>query len=132
VTQGLFFARIYMAFRGLCQEGRKFELRRIESAPYQNLSRSQDKPTVRASNQQRKSAAMLGVAFDNDDGHTRLTKGKNFVLCGGSQETHGVMQETAVKINEHLDKRGKRLEDVPIGELRQICRDVSDSVGGGQ
>lgn len=78
----------------------------------------------------KKSAAMLGVAFDNEDGHVRLTKGKNFVLYGGSEETHAVMQETAVKINEQLDQRGKRLEDVPIGELRDICRDVIESVRG--
>lgn len=78
----------------------------------------------------KKSAAMLGVAFDNEDGHVRLTKGKNFVLYGGSEETHAVMQETAVKINERLDQRGKRLEDVPIGELRDICRDVIESVRG--
>lgn len=84
---------------------------------------------VKASNEQRKSAALLGLAFDNDDGHTRLTRGKNYVLCGGSHETHAVMQETAVKINEHLDKQGKRLKDVSIRELRDICRDATDSIG---
>ena len=84
---------------------------------------------MRATNRDRKSAALLGLAFDNDDGHTRMTRGKNFVLCGGSQETHGVMQETAVKINEHLDKKGKRLEEVALGDLRKICREVTDSIG---
>ncbi len=74
---------------------------------------------------------MLGLAFDHDDGHTRLTRGKNFVLCGGSQQTHAVMQETVLKINEHLDRRGRRLEDASLGELRDICRDVKDSVGSG-
>ena len=69
------------------------------------------------------------VAFDGDDGHTRLTRGKNFVLCGGSQETHAVMQETATKINEQLDHRGKRLEDVSIRELRDICHEVRESIG---
>jgi hypothetical protein len=83
---------------------------------------------VRAANEQRKSAALLGLAFDNDDGHTRLTRGKNFILLGGSRDTHAVMQETAVKVNEHLDKRGKRLEDVSVGELRRICRDVTESI----
>jgi hypothetical protein len=77
----------------------------------------------------RKSAALLGVAFDNEDGHTRLTRGKNFFLVGGSQDTHAVMQETAVKINEHLDKQGKRLEDVSVRELRKICQDVTESIG---
>ncbi len=74
----------------------------------------------------RKSAAMLGVAFDNDDGHTRLTRGDNFVLVGGSHKTHAVMQETAVKINEHLERRGKRLEDASVSELRDICREVAE------
>jgi hypothetical protein len=84
---------------------------------------------VKASDEQRRSAALLGLAFDNDDGHTRLTRGKNFVLCGGSHETHAFMQETAHKINEHLDKCGKRLEDVSPRELRDICQDVTDSAG---
>ena len=84
---------------------------------------------MRATNRDRKSAALLGLALDNDDGHARLTRGKNFVLCGGSQETHAMMQETALKINEPLDKRGKRLEDASVGELRDICRDVNDSLG---
>jgi hypothetical protein len=83
---------------------------------------------VRAANQPPQSAALLGMAFDNDDGQTRLTRGKNFLLVGGCQETHAVMQETAVKINEQLDKRSVRLEDVPVGELRNICRDVVQSI----
>jgi hypothetical protein len=79
-------------------------------------------------NSEPKSAAILGLAFDNEDGHTRLTRGKNFVLLGGSQDTHAVMQETAIKVNERLDKSGTRLEDVPIGELRKVFREVSESI----
>lgn len=79
---------------------------------------------MRAADKRPKSAALVGLAFDAEDGHTRLTRGKNFVLYGGSQETHEVMQETAQKINEHLDRRGRRLEDVTIRELRDICEDV--------
>jgi hypothetical protein len=69
-------------------------------------------------------AAILGVGFDAQDGVTRLTRGKNFVLCGGSEQTHSQMQETAIKINEHLDSRGKRLEEITPGELRDICQKV--------
>jgi len=81
---------------------------------------------VRASKPASISSALLGVAFDNDDGHTRLTRGDNFVLVGGSQETHAVMQETALKINEHLDRQGKRLEDSSVKELRDICQEVQE------
>ena len=40
---------------------------------------------MRAANEARKSAALPGLAFDNDDGQTRLTRGKNFLLLGGSR-----------------------------------------------
>ena len=83
---------------------------------------------MKAANEARKSAALLELALDNDDGHTRITRGKNFLLLGGSQETHGIMQETAVKVNERLDQRGKRLENVSVGELHDICRDVTESI----
>ena len=84
---------------------------------------------VKASKEPKKSAALLGLGLDKDDEQTRVTRGKNFLLWGGSKETHAVMQETAVKINEHLDRRGKRLEDVSTKELRDICNEVKDSVG---
>ena len=51
-------------------------------------------------------ASLLGLAFDADDGHKRLTRGKNFTLLGGSQETHEVMQETAIKFEEGLERFG--------------------------
>ena len=73
---------------------------------------------------------MLGLAFDAKDGQTRITKGDNFLLYGGSQDTHAVMQETVVKINEHLDDRGQRLENVSRKELRDILRHVWQEVGG--
>lgn len=69
---------------------------------------------------------MLGLGLDGDDGHTRLTRGKNFVLYGGSPETHAQMQETALKVNEQLDRRGKQLEDVSPRELRDIFREISE------
>ncbi|MDZ4818051.1 MAG: hypothetical protein SGJ20_03660 [Planctomycetota bacterium] len=69
-------------------------------------------------------ATLLGMGLDNDDGHTRLTRGDNFVLCGGSQETHSQMQETAIKLNEQLASRGKRLEEVSPVELCDIMHDI--------
>jgi len=63
---------------------------------------------------------LLGLGFDHRDGHKRLTKGDNFVLMGGSEETHERMTETAIKVNEKLAKRGKKLEDASPEELRDI------------
>lgn len=71
----------------------------------------------------RRWTAMLGVGFD-DDGHRRITRGENFLLLGGSEETHERMQETAIQINERLEKRGKRLEDASPEELRDIVDEI--------
>lgn len=79
---------------------------------------------MRAAKKTKKQAALLGLGLDAEDGQTRLTRGKNFVLYGGSEETHARMQETATKINEHLDRGGRRLEDVSIRELRDICDSI--------
>ena len=79
---------------------------------------------MRATKPKAKSAALLGVAFDAEDGHKRLTRGTNFVLYGGSKDTHEVMQETAIKINEQLDRRGKRLEDISLREFRDIFHEA--------
>ena len=59
----------------------------------------------------------------------RMTRGKNYELVGGSERTHAVMRETALKINEHADRAGKRLDDISCGELRDICLDVRNSYG---
>lgn len=69
----------------------------------------------------KKKAMLLGVGLDNKDGHTRITDGENFKLVGGSEETHGVMQEKAVKMNEHLKRRGKKLDDITHEEFHEIA-----------
>ena len=66
---------------------------------------------------------MLGVGLDSD-GHKRLTTGPNFALVGGSEETHAQMTEKAVKINEKLKSRGKRLEEVSHEEFDDIAHEV--------
>ena len=68
-------------------------------------------------------AGLLGLAFDATDGHKRITRGKNFFLAGGSEETHGIMRETVVRMTEALDERGIDLSDVTVEELREILND---------
>ena len=71
----------------------------------------------------RRKAVMLGLGLDSD-GHKRLTTGPNFVLLGGSEETHDVMTEKVIKINEKLAAKGKQLEDVGHEEFDDIARSV--------
>ncbi len=74
--------------------------------------------------EERSVAGLLGLAFDAKDGHKRITRGKNFLLAGGSEQTHVFMRETILKVNERLDERGQRLADVSVEELRELLDEV--------
>ena len=69
-------------------------------------------------------ALLLGVGLDGDDGHKRVTTGKNFALVGGSQATHEEMTEKAIKVNEHLARRGKEMHEVSREEFDDIAHAV--------
>ena len=67
----------------------------------------------------------LGVGLD-DDGHQRITNAEHFLLVGGSEETHGKMQDTVIYFNEALEKRGKRLQDADPREAVDLLREAMD------
>jgi hypothetical protein len=73
---------------------------------------------------ERRIAGLLGLAFDAEDGHKRITRGNNFLLAGGSEDTHVLMRETIIKVNEQLDARGLDLADVSPDELRDMLNDA--------
>lgn len=66
---------------------------------------------------------LLGVGLDSD-GHKRITTGPNFALVGGTEGTHDLMVEKAVKIQEHLKRRGRELGEVSREEFDEIADKV--------
>lgn len=86
---------------------------------------SNKKPAKPAPRKRReKIEGILGVGLDNEDGHKRVTSGEQFLLVGGSEETHGRMTETMIKTFEELKSRGKHLNQVDPRELRDIVEKV--------
>ncbi len=75
-----------------------------------------------------KRAILLGLGLDSD-GHKRITTGPDFALLGGTQETHEVMTEKAIKIKEKLSARGKTLDTASSEELTDIARSVGLNPG---
>jgi hypothetical protein len=69
----------------------------------------------------------LGVALDNKDGHKRVTQSEHFLLVGGSEETHERMQDTAVKFDEALKRRGKTLKETSTDEALDLLHDAMES-----
>ena len=69
------------------------------------------------SNMRNDRGMLVGVGLDATDGEKRITKGENFVLAGGSEETHDRMTETAIKFNEELSRKGKQISELSRDEF---------------
>jgi hypothetical protein len=74
-------------------------------------------------NRKKRRAVILGLGLDSD-GHKRVTTGPNFILLGGSEETHETMTEKVIKINEKVVATGKTLEQVSHQEFDDIAQSV--------
>lgn len=68
----------------------------------------------------------LGVGLDGKDGQKRITQSEYFVLLGGSEETHGRMQETAIKFSEALDHNGKKLHEATLEEIIALFHEIEE------
>ena len=72
-------------------------------------------------------AKLLGFGLDGDE-HVRVTRGRNFELHGGSEETHESMQEKCIRFNEKLDARGKELGDLEQAEFLDMAAECKMTV----
>ncbi len=73
--------------------------------------------------------SLLGVGLDaSPDDEVRLTRGPNFALVGGKEETHEMMKETVCKVNENLNRRGKELQDTSKQEFLDVLHEVMESM----
>lgn len=68
-------------------------------------------------------SGLLGIGFDGTDGHKRVTTGEDFVLLGGSQQTHERMQDVVVRMSEALKRKGKTYRDLSKNEFEDLARD---------
>jgi hypothetical protein len=69
---------------------------------------------------------LLGVGLDNADGHKRITRSEEFLLVGGSKETHESMQDIAMRFSAGLKKKGKRLPETPLEEVVDLLHKAVD------
>lgn len=71
---------------------------------------------------------LLGFGFDGVDGKLRVTRGENFHLVGGSQDTHESMQEKCMKFNEKLDAKGKAIDDLDTEEFCDMAAECEMNI----
>jgi hypothetical protein len=65
---------------------------------------------------------LLGVGLDASDGHRRVTTGRDFVLVGGSHDTHARMQDLVVRMSETLERQGRCFAELTHGEFEDLAR----------
>ncbi len=65
---------------------------------------------------------ILAIGLDCEDGHTRITRGDNFVLFGGSDSTHQVMRDKVTQFNQELERRGKTIDNATEAEIDEITQ----------
>lgn len=82
--------------------------------------------TSKGGGEEGKIQGILGVGLDGEDGHQRVTRSNNFLLVGGSSETHERMQDTAIHFDESLRKRGKTLQEASPEEALDLLREALD------
>jgi hypothetical protein len=70
---------------------------------------------------------LVGVGLDNQDEHRRLTQSEHFLLVGGSAETHERMQDTAIRFEADLKRRGKRLQDASVEETIELLQKAQET-----
>jgi len=66
---------------------------------------------------------LLGLGLDGTDGHKRVTQGDDFLLVGGSHETHERMQDVVIRMCERVKRRGKTFGELSKDEFEDVARE---------
>ena len=66
-------------------------------------------------------AAIVGLGLEAEDGHHRIITGEQYLLMGGSAESHAEMVETVLRLESELDRLGLKLGELDPGQLAEIA-----------
>lgn len=63
---------------------------------------------------------LLGVGFDQDDGHIRITQADQYQVLMGSQASHQALQQICGKIEKTIQSSGRSLTDYSPDEFMEL------------
>lgn len=72
---------------------------------------------------------IVGVRTDREEGHTRVSRGEDFVALGGDREAHEHLRETVAEISDEVKRRGRDLAELPREEFREILARALEKTG---
>lgn len=73
------------------------------------------------------SKQLIGICIEENDGHRRITQAEQFLIIGGSQESHQHVTLACLKVLDNLKQNGKRLELIEPNELINIINKIIES-----
>ena len=73
---------------------------------------------------QKKIIRLLGVGFDTEDGHVRITKGESYDVLMGSDESHEYLQQLIRKIEDALAEHNLSLDDLTPEEFADFVKKI--------
>ena len=77
-----------------------------------------------SSRAQKKIVRLLGVGFDADDGHVRITSGEKYDVLMGSDESHDYITQLISRIEAEIERRGLNLDSITPEELGEIVKNM--------
>jgi hypothetical protein len=79
-------------------------------------------PQVHAGGPQRRlRATLIGLGLDGNDNLNRMITGENYLLIGGSAETHAELVQTALRLDSELERLGRRLGELTPNQLAEVA-----------
>ena len=76
------------------------------------------------SGNRKKIVRLLGVGFDAEDGHVRITKNDNYDVLMGSEESHEFLQKLIAKIEAELKSKDLKLDDLSPTEFSEFVKSI--------
>lgn len=70
----------------------------------------------------KKIVRLVGIGFDAEDQHVRLTHGNHYDIWMGSEESHVYLQKLMERIDQALLEKGKVLNEITPSELSAIVQ----------
>jgi len=68
---------------------------------------------------------LLGVGFDHEDGHTRITQAENYQVIMGSGESHQALRELCSTIDQRIKESGRELSDYTPEEFMKVMQEIT-------
>ena len=67
---------------------------------------------------------LLGVGFDAEDDHVRITRGEKYDVFMGSDESHEFIRKLIQDIENAIEKRGLSLDDLTPEEFTELVESL--------